>query len=46
MYMYMWHHDVVVITTAQFRSIKPELRLCTGCNPACCMSEICNGEGL
>ena len=29
-----WCHDVVVITTAQLHSTKPELRFCTGSNPA------------
>ena len=42
----LWHHGVVVITTAQLHSTKPELRLCTGSNPACGMSEICDGEDL
>ena len=37
---------VVVITAAQLQSTKPELRLCTGSNPACGMSEIRNGEDL
>ena len=31
---------VVVIITAQLHSTKPELRFCTGSNPACCVSEI------
>ena len=37
-------HDgyrIVIITTSQ-----PELRLCTGSNPACGTSEICDGEDL
>ena len=39
-----WRLDVVVITTAQLHSIKPELRLCAGSNPARGISEIQNGE--
>ena len=30
----MWRGDVVVITTAQLYSTKPELRLCASSNPA------------
>ena len=37
---------VVVITTAQLHSTKPELRFCTGSNPVYSVSEICNGEDL
>ena len=37
---------VVVITTAQLHSTKPELMFCMGSNPACGMSEIHNGEDL
>ena len=37
---------VVFITTAQFHSTKPELKLCAGSNPACGMSEIRDGEDL
>ena len=29
-----WHHGVVVITTSQLHSIKPELRFCAGSNPS------------
>ena len=42
----MWCHGVVGITTAQLHSTKPELRFCTGSNPACDVSEIHNGEDL
>ena len=42
----MWHHGVVVITTAQLHSTKSELRFCTGSNPARSMSEIHDGEDL
>ena len=42
----MWHHGVVVITTAQLHSTKSELRFCTGSNPARGMSEIHDGEDL
>ena len=40
----MWRRGVVVITTAQLHSTKPELRFCTGSNPACGVSEIRDGE--
>ena len=36
----------MVITTAQLHSTKPEVRFCTGLNPACDALEICNGEDL
>ena len=39
-------HGVVVITTAQLHSTKSELRFYTGSNPACSVSEICDGENL
>ena len=42
----MWHHGVVVITTAQLHSTKPELRFCAGSNAARGMSEIRDGENL
>ena len=42
----MWHHGVVVITTAQLHSTKSELRFCTGSNPARSVSEIRDGEDL
>ena len=42
----MWCRGVVVITTAQLHSTKPELRFCTDSNPACGVSDICNGEDL
>ena len=41
-----WCCDVVIITTVQLHSTKPELRFCTGSNPACGMLEICDGEDL
>ena len=37
---------VVVITTAQHYSTKPQLRFCTGSNPAHGLSEIRDGEDL
>ena len=40
------HHGLVVITTAQLHSIKPKIRFCVGSNPACGVSQICNGEDL
>ena len=38
----LWHHGVVVITNAQLHSAKPELRFCTGSNPAlaCCVGDL------
>ena len=42
----MWRHGDVFITTAQNHSSKPELRFCVGSNPACGVSEICDGEDL
>ena len=42
----LWHRGVVVITTVQFYSTKPEFRFCRGSNPACGMSEIRDGEDL
>ena len=41
-----WHRGVVVITNAQLHSTKPELRFCTGSNPAHGVSEIRDGEDL
>ena len=42
----MWRRGVVVITTAQFHSTKPELRFCAGSSPARGVSEIRDGEDL
>ena len=42
----IFESNVVVITTAQLHSTKPELRFCAGSNPACGVSEIRDGEGL
>ena len=42
----MWRRDVVVITTAQLHSNKPELRFCAGSNPARGVSEIRDREDL
>ena len=39
-----WRCGVVVITTAQLHSTKPELRFCAGSNPARGVSEIRDGE--
>ena len=41
-----WRRGVAVINTAQLHSTKPELRLCTGSNPARGVSEIHDGEDL
>ena len=32
--------------SAKLHLTKPELRFCAGSNPACCVSEICDGEDL
>ena len=46
-YKTLWRHGVVVITTAQLPSTKPEFRFCTASNPNTCgESEICDGENL
>ena len=42
----VWRGIVVVITTAQFHSTKPELRFCAGSNPAGGVSEIHDGKDL
>ena len=42
----LWCRGIVVITTAQLHSTKPELRFCAGSNPACRVSEIRDGEDL
>ena len=34
------------VTIAQLHSTKPELKFCTGSNPAQGMSEVCDGESL
>ena len=41
-----WGHGVVVITTGELHSTKPELRFCAGSNPARSVSEICDSEDL
>ena len=41
-----FHHVVVVITTEKLHLTKPELKFCTGTNPACDLSEIRDGENL
>ena len=42
----LWCRGVEVITTAHLHSTKPELKFCTGSNPARGVSEIRNGEDL
>ena len=42
----LWHHGVVVMTTAQLHSTKPELWFCAGSNPAHAVSEIRNEGSL
>ena len=45
-FMHFIRRGVVVITTAQLHSTKPELRFCAGSNPARGVSEIRDGEDL
>ena len=45
-FMFMWRLGVVVITTAQLHSTKPELTFCADSNPARGVSEIRDGEDL
>ena len=42
----LWHHSVVVITTAQHHSPTPGLSFCTSSNPGHDLLEICDGENL
>ena len=42
----LWRRSVVVITTAQLHSTKPEIRFCAGPSPASDVWEICDGEDL
>ena len=42
----LWRRGVVVITTAQLHSTKPELRFCAGSNPDRGVLEIRDGEDL
>ena len=42
----IWRRGVVVLTGAQVHSTKSELRFCAGANPACGVSESCDGENL
>ena len=37
---HMWRRGVVVITTAQLHSTKPELRFCANSNPARVVSRV------
>ena len=41
-----WRRGVVVITTAQLHSTKPELRFCAGSSPARAVTEIHDGKDL
>ena len=43
---FSWCRGVVVITTARLHSTKPEIRFCTGSNPAHGVLEIRDGEDL
>ena len=45
-FTWFWHRGVVVITTAQLHSTKPELRFCAGSNPARNVWEFRDGEDL
>ena len=42
----IWSRGVVLITTTQLHSTKPELRFCAGSKPARGVSEIRDGENL
>ena len=42
----LWHRGVVVITTAQLHSTKPEFRFCAGSNPVYGVSEIRDNESI
>ena len=42
----LWRCSVVVITTTQLHSTKPELRFCAGSNPAHDVLAIHSGEDL
>ena len=42
----MWRRGVLVITTAQLHSTKPELRFCECSNPARGLWEIRDGDDL
>ena len=42
----LWRRGVVVITTAQLHSTKPELRFCVGSNFARSVLKICGVEEL
>ena len=46
MLIVLWHRGVVVITTVQLHSTKPELRFCAGSNTARGVLEIRDGEDL
>ena len=45
-WFWRWRCCVVVITSTQLHSAKPELRFRAGSTPACNISEICDGENL
>ena len=42
----LWRRGVVVVTTAQLHSTKPELKFCSGSNPARGVPETRDGEDL
>ena len=42
----LWHHGIVVITTAEIHLTKPELRFCADSNRARGVSEVRHGEDL
>lgn len=39
-------HGVVIVTTTQLNSTKPEVRFRAGLNPACGVTDIRDGEDL
>ena len=45
-YLERHYLGVVIIITAKFHSIKPELKFSTNSNPGCRVSEVCDVENL
>ena len=46
LHLHLWRRGVVIITTAQLHSTKPEPRFCAGSNPPRGVSEIHDGDDL
>ena len=45
-YLERHYLGVVIIVSAKFHSIKPELKFSANSNPGCIVSEVCDGENL